>query len=232
MRRTTARAQRAAVRSALLATTLVFASSCAARAPLAGPPEPALAEELRRRSEPDRHLHIIFDWTAIGRDDRFEGRGALRLAPGYRARLDLFGPRGDGLLSAVLLDDRMAVADDGNAALLPPPALLWSVLGIFRPPADAALTGTARTAAGSMLEYGADRSRWRFHFASDRLVQVEWDAGSSRRTVAIGGYHVLGVPTAARYRDHADFRELSLTLIEVHEVAPFDPEIWRVSGRP
>ena len=55
-------------------------------------------------TEPKQRLRIVFDWSLQERDAKFSGSGAIRTEPPYHVRLDLFGPRGEGYLSAALVD--------------------------------------------------------------------------------------------------------------------------------
>jgi hypothetical protein len=205
-------------------------TACASAGADTGAPDAALETRLETATTPDRRAHIVFDWNMTDRDARFSGRGVLRLDAGYRARVDLFGPRGETLAAAIVEDGRMRVVPAGAEALLPPPALLWTALGVFRRPVDAPLTGTSVTPDGVMMEYAQDRTLWRFRFRDDRLHAAEWTDGSGRRTVELSGHAGLGVPQQASYRDWTEFRELTLRVTEVEERAAFEPDVWILPG--
>jgi hypothetical protein len=217
--------------SALL--TLALLPSCApAIAQTDQPPDAALAEQAAARTAPATPYQIVFDWTLRERDARFTGQGSARIMAPYRARLDLFGPRGETYMAAALIgtDLRLAAAADA-AGELPPSELLWTVLGVFHPPHHATLLSTVLNGETLRLEYGAGNERWRYRFADGRLVHAEWEAGrASRRTVELRGVASLGVPREAVYRDWAEFRELTLTLREVHGTDGFPADIF-VVGR-
>jgi hypothetical protein len=192
--------------------------------------DPALALAMAEATAPKSPQHIIFDWTLRERDARFSGRGAARVAPAYRARLDLFGPRGEGYMSAVLIgtDLQLGRAADASGEL-PPPELLWTVLGTFHPPERAVLLSTRQQGTVLRLEYGLDGQRWRFRFEDGRLRHAEWDAGrAGRRTVELRGETTGGLPREALYRDWIEFRELNLTLDQVHDVDDFPPDTWTI----
>jgi hypothetical protein len=195
-----------------------------------GAPDEQVETRLEAATAPAHRAHVVFDWNMTDRDARFSGRGVLRLDSGQRARVDLFGPRGETLAAAIVENDLMRVVPQAAASLLPPPALLWASLGVFRPPIDAPLTGTAAGDGGLTLEYTRDRTRWRFRFEGDRLRTVEWTDGSGRRSVELTGAADLGFPDQAVFRDWTEFRELTLRVTEVEESAAFEPDVWILPG--
>jgi hypothetical protein len=215
--------------AAVLAAALL--SGCAAAMQgNAEPVDPSIAAQVAAATAPSRPLHVVFDWTLRERDARFNGQGSARIAPGYRARLDLFGPRGEAYLAAALIgtDLRLSAAPDATGEL-PPSELLWTVLGTFHPPERAELVGTRVDGGTTRLEYSLGNERWRFRFADGILEHAEWEAGrSGRRTVELRARGAGGLPTQAFYRDWLEFRELTLTLSEVHEVDGFPADIWNV----
>lgn len=216
---------------AVIATLFTLATgACATRgAPIQvqGPASPEFERDAAATTAPDRPLRILFDWSVRERDARFRGRGAARIQDPYRARLDLFGPRGEGYLSAALVEDELRLPPSTAATQVPPPTLLWSVLGVFRPPVGAALIGTQRDGDRTRLEYADGQDRWRFEFVAGAVRRAEWiRSGGARQTVEIEGTDEHGVPRQAVYRDYAAFTELTLTLDEVEQVDAFSPEVW------
>jgi hypothetical protein len=214
---------------AVVSTAAVLAA-CAAATPGAGPPDPDAAARLAAATAPDRRLHVVFDWDMRDRDARFNGRGVLRLDLQHRARVDLFGPRGETLSAAIVDGEQMRVVPAGTDALLPPPALLWAALGVFRQPVDAPLTGTTHADGRWVLEYGRDDVRWRFRFEEDRLRSTEWTARGGRRTVELSGAAAFGLPAVAAFRDWTEFRELTLRVTDVEERTEFAPDVWILPG--
>ena len=81
-------------------------------------------------------VRLIFDWSVREPGLRSGGRGVARLEPPYRARLDLFTGRGETVLRAALVGDDLRLPEGASGELVPPPALFWSSLGIFRPGGD------------------------------------------------------------------------------------------------
>lgn len=215
---------------ALTLSCAVLLGGCASAA--SGPaaaPEPAIAARLAEATAPARRLHVVFDWNMSDRDARFQGQGVLRLE-GNRGRVDLFGPRGETLAAAIVEGDSLRVVPAQAAAMLPPAALLWSTLGIFRQPADTPLTGTTTSGQTTRLDYARGSTRWNFRFDADRLRSAEWTDGSGRRTVELSGDAGNGVPLRATFRDWTAFRELTLNVRTVEERTSFEPDTWTLPG--
>jgi hypothetical protein len=217
----------------MLTAPAALAAGCAARGPGPGAfdvPDPAVEAAAVAQTMPQQRLHVIFTWDMRDRDTRFNGQGVLRLDRGYRARVDLFGPRGETYAAAVVAGEEMRVVPPGVGALLPPPALLWSALGVFRPPADAPLAGTSRADGQLALGYGRDGTVWRFAFQDGLLRNTEWTSPGARRTVALTGSAGYGLPQQAAFRDWTEFRELTLRVTDVEEQIAFDPDVWVLPG--
>jgi hypothetical protein len=213
----------------ILAALPLLAAACAARGATRTeqPPDPALAREAAEATAPRRTLQILFDWSARERDARFSGRGVARVQPPYHARLDLFGPRGEAYLTAALVDDDLRLPPATREAPVPPPPLLWSVLGVFWPPPGAELRSTTRDGGTVRLEYGRGAERWFFRLEGGRLRFAEWrPAEGGRHTVDLQPGEEDGPPRQAVYRDWAAFAELVLTLDSVEDVPSFSPDIW------
>ena len=215
----------------LLASALMLGvAGCAASTGGMGAPDEQVETRLESATAPAHRAQVVFDWNMTDRDARFSGRGVLRLDSAQRARVDLFGPRGETLAAAIVENEVMRVVPQAAASMLPPPALLWASLGVFRPPVDAPLTGTAAGDGSLTLEYLRDRIQWRFRFEGDRLRAVEWTDGSGRRSVELTGAADLGFPDQAVFRDWTEFRELTLRVTEVEESAAFEPDVWILPG--
>lgn len=212
---------------------ITSAAACAGTGgPIAsGPVVQSYESEAIAETTLDRPLHVLFSWRLDERDGRFNGQGATRYEPPRRARLDLFGPRGEAYLTAALVDMELRLPAGADATPLPPPALLWAALGVFRPPQGAQLTGTARDGEITRIDYARDDERWTFRLERGRLRWAEWVRRDGRRTVALEGDAGQGLPGQAVYRDWPAFRELRLTVEEVNETDGFDGEIWTVRAR-
>jgi hypothetical protein len=195
-----------------------------------GPPDAGIEAAALSSTGLDRPLQLVFDWKLAEREARFTGKGVARIE-GDRARLDLFGPRGESYLSAVLIGRRLQLPAGLEFVPLPPPDLFWSVLGIFRPPAGGDLVATREDGTTRRLDYRRGDDYWTFRLEGDRLTDAEWvGAEDGRRTVELEGRDARGVPEKATYRDWPAFVELNLELREVHEVDGFPNDIWSISG--
>jgi hypothetical protein len=213
-----------------LAATAAGAAGCAAVAN-GGPADPAAEARAVAATEPQQPMQVFFDWNMTDRDARFNGRGVLRVDRGYRARVDLFGPRGETLTAGVVDGDQMRIVPAGSEALLPPPAMLWSALGVFRAPADAVLASTTGGDGALVLGYARGDARWTFRFEDDALRSAEWIEGRARRTVILAGTASLGVPQQAVFRDWTEFRELTLRVTDVEQRTGFDRDVWILPGQ-
>ena len=215
---------------ALAFIVVLSPAACATGSGETGTPDPQVEQRLESATAPAVRAQVMFDWNMTDRDARFSGRGVLRIDSGYRARVDLFGPRGETLAAAIVVDGGMRVAPQAAEAMLPPAALLWASLGVFRPPVDAPLTGTSVSDDGISLRYSRDRTQWQFGFENERLRSTEWTDGEGRRTVELTGSAGHGLPVQAVFRDWTEFRELTLRVTEVEERAAFEPDVWILPG--
>lgn len=163
---------------------------------------------------------------------RFSGRGAARVEPPYKARTDLFGPRGETLLRSVVIGDQISIPPGLPQDLLPPVALGWATMGILRAPAGSTLELTRTNGDTLTIGYGRAQEHWRFRFIGGRMRYAEWQGpAASKRTVELKGETKFGLPAQANYRDWAAFRELTITVEEVNESPAFPLDTWIVEGQ-
>ncbi|HUF49267.1 MAG TPA: hypothetical protein VMN60_00445 [Longimicrobiales bacterium] len=213
----------APLRALVLLPLTACAAAPAARAPAA---VDSVAEaRIIAATAPQRRLHVLFDWTIRDPSVNMSGKGVLRLDRGERGRVDLFGPRGETLMAAIVENDQMRMVPAFASGMLPPPALMWSVLGVFRRP-DLPLTRTVVDSDAVTLEYERDGTRWRFRFVDDVMRGTEWTSGTGRRTVALSGTAAFGVPRDIHFRDWTEFRELNMRVTDVEETQGFDADVW------
>ncbi|HKJ93878.1 MAG TPA: hypothetical protein VJ957_11985 [Longimicrobiales bacterium] len=204
-----------------------LAAGCAAGLKESGVADPAVARAALRNTAPAQPLRIVFDWRVREREGRFRGQGVARLQPPAHARIDLFGPRGEGLLSAALVDGTVRMPPTRQAVDVPPPAMMWAVLGVVAPPEDARLVSTTQQGARVRLDYQAGDGHLRYELDQGRLRGVRWDAPGNRRlTVELKGDAGHGTPARAVYRDWSGDVELVLDLKQVQDVDPYPPETW------
>jgi hypothetical protein len=205
---------------------MVAAAALSACSGIRVPPtlDPGVARRAIDLTAPDRPLRAVFGWRILDGDARFSGEGAARVEAPYRARLDLFGPNGEGYLSAALVGTDLRLPGEPDRAL-PPPAMIWSVLGVIRPPDGAMLLGTRDEAAELELVYGVADSRLRYTVQAGRLRLAEWRGGGRRMVVELRG-GTGGLPEVSFYRDWAQNTELQTELETVEEVDPYPADIW------
>lgn len=207
--------------------------ACAARSePPVHPVGQVAARDTAPATTPVQPLWISFDWEAREREARYTGQGAARIEAPERARLDLFGPRGESYLSAAIVAGEMRLPPSAEGTMVPPPALLWGALGVFQAPEGAELTASSRKGDRLQMEYRAGGERWNFDFESDRLRRVEWRGpGGARKSVELKGEGTASLPREAVYRDWNAFVELKLKLGTVEEVDSFPPDTWLLYAR-
>lgn len=213
------------LRGAAMISIAVLLSACAGRS-IPETADPAVAEEAVAATAPERPLRVVFSWRALARDARFHGSGAARIEPPYRARLDLFGPNGDGYLSAALVDQELRFPPGTAAVQLPPPGMMWALLGVVAPPAGAELRGTRVEPGRTELFYAVDGGILRYDLRGGRLAAAEWEGNGARMDVRLDGAAEHDVPRRALFRDLSAFTELELNLEQVDEVEPYPPDIW------
>jgi len=191
----------------------------------------AVVDSAEQATAPQRPQHITFNWALTDRDARFSGKGVVRLASPYRARLDLFGPRGETYVIAVLDGQQLQLAPAAASEMLPPQAFLWASLGVLRRPAQP-LSAVRRSNSGVELAFEGNSDRWRFNLGPEGLRQVEWQGpDGGRRTVELTGSAAAGLPQRGAYRDWMAFRELTLTVTGVETVDGFAEDIWILDAR-
>jgi hypothetical protein len=220
---------RVSIRRALSIAILVSACGGRSADPVPRVVDPAVEADAIAATAIRGAVQIIFDWRLQDRDARFSGQGVARVE-GSRARVDLFGPRGEAYATAVLDDFDLRLPPGVTDVPLPPPPLFWSVLGVFRPPpgTDRVL---ARPGNGSAdLEYDEGRDVWKFHLEGGVLRRAEWTGQQAgRRSVELSAPGAGGIPGTVTYRDWPAFLELRLSPTEVQEVDGFPSEIWTFS---
>ncbi|HEX6747867.1 MAG TPA: hypothetical protein VF092_11305 [Longimicrobium sp.] len=192
----------------------------------------SIAEALRRATVPSSPRQAQFGWSLDEAGSRFSGRGVARYAAPDRFRLDLFGPRGETILAAALVDETPRIpAAVAERFKLPSPALLWAAVGVVRPPSSARLTSATDEGGRVTLRYDLGSDGTLEYRAQDGRLQ------SVRRTKSGGVEESVelerggdGALKAARYRDWPAYRNLNLTLESSTDVASFADDVWSPPG--
>ncbi len=160
---------------------------------------------------------------------RVKGRGVARIEPPYKARLDLFMGNGETVVSAALVDGDLRIPPGMPDGILPPPDLMWGVLGVFRPETGTRLLGADRLEDGSVrLRYGYPDGRvLAFQVADEQVRSMELlENGHVVQRVALDLEAGSRYPEEATYRNLAAFRELKLTRETLEHVGPYPPDIF------
>ncbi len=196
--------------------------ACAPRlTPLIGVPKPASV--LPRADLPQGHHKIIFTWELQDRDFRTKGDGAAQLASPDSARLDFFLGGGFGSGAAVLIGDSLRTppgSGDLARRFVPPPPLLWAVLGRVALPN---LPDTVIRVEGVTLRADVGQPvAWRLSFHGDTLFRAERVSGGrvEEWVERTDSNHV-------RYHNSGGRRTLELTVTRTEEVSEFDASTWR-----
>ena len=211
--------------------------ACAgAASPPAGQPaaDPAALEaELRRGTPPGQSRQVSFTWTLNEAGARVNGRGVVRSVTPERLRLDLFGPRNETFLAAALVGDAYRLPSGvAERVTLPSPALLWGGLGVVRPPTGSVLSGASAADSSAVLSYRVQTGDvYQFSFggagASRRLESVERLTGGSRLESVRLTRSATGAVERAQYRNWSAYRELTLEIQEMKDVAGFAESVWQ-----
>ena len=211
---------------------LLLVSSCGPRrlaviAPI-GDAEGAAAA-LHGETRLDEPLRIVFGWRLNEAGQRVQGRGVARVEPPYKARLDLFLHNGETVLSAALVEGDLRMPVGAPDDILPPPDLLWGVLGVFRPPVGTQLLGAEQLEGNAKrLRYGyPDGKELHYEVVGGSVRSLEMlERGQVVQRVRLEPGPADRYPVEAMYRNMADFRELTLDRESLQVVGAFDPEIW------
>ena len=209
-----------------------FACARPGQPPRVSLPPQDLDEEIRlaeERSRIDGASRLTFAWRAREPDFRGFGVGVARIEPPDKARLDLFLENGETAAVAALVRDELRVPHALPLELVPPPALLWAVFGVFRPGAGAQLLAGRRKDAGLEVHFrlpGGDSVRYRLRGRRVAEAAVLNGRVVVERVVVSGLREGSDYPSEATYRNLRDYRELKLQLESYEHVEPFPPHIW------
>jgi hypothetical protein len=206
---------------ARFALLLLGAVACAPRlSPLAGEVAPVA---MPRTEMLPGHHQIFFDWEYSDQDMTGKGNGVARIAFPDSARLDFFLAGGFAGGSAVLIGDSLQLPGiDLFRRLIPPPTLLWTLLGRSAFPAT---RDTTVRRDGTVLRADLGKPvQWRATFRSDSLVRLDRVDGD--RVIE----WIEHLPDdRIEYRQETARRSLKLRVTRVDSVGSFDASIWSIT---
>ncbi len=184
---------------------------------------------LQDQTELESPIRILFVWELNDAGVGVKGRGVARVAPPYRARLDLFLDNGELVIRAALVEGELRLPAGAPNDILPPPDLMWGTLGVFRPESGTELVG------GDRLDNGLVRLRYRY--LDERELHYSMEDGVLRKLEMLSDGDVVQwveverdgetrYPARATYRNLTDFRELKITRQQLDQVDAYPADIW------
>lgn len=204
-----------------LALLFVGVIACAPRLkPLGG----EIAPVAMPRTEMPRGYHqVFFDWEYSDPDMTGKGNGVARISWPDSARLDFFLAGGFAGGGAVLIGDSLQLPGiDLFRRLIPPPTLMWTLLGRSAFPVT---RDTVVRREGGLLRADLGKPvQWRATFRSDSLLRLdrvdgdrvmEWIEHLPERRI--------------EYRQETARRSLKLQVTRVDSVGSFDASIWSIA---
>src|SRR4051812_20559106 len=203
-----------------LGILLISIIACAPRLkPLGGEVTPVA---MPRTEMPRGYHQIYFDWEYSDQDMTGKGNGVARISWPDSARLDFFLAGGFAGGAAVLIGDSLQLPGiDMFRRLIPPPTLMWALLGRSAFPVT---RDTAVHQEGEFLLADLGKPvQWRAKFRSDSLIRLDHVEGD-RRVEWIE--HQPG--SRIEYRQETSRRSLRLHIVRVDTVGSFDASIWSI----
>jgi hypothetical protein len=203
---------------AAFAVAAVGLAACAPKLkPLGGEIAPVA---MPRTEMPPGYHQIFFTWEYSDPDMTGKGNGVARVAWPDSARLDFFLAGGFAGGSAVLIADSLQLPGiDLFRRLIPPPTLLWTLLGRSAFPAT---RDTVVRRDGNLLRADLGKPvRWRATFRSDSLIRLDRvDGDRVMEWIEHLPEHRI------EYRQETAHRSLKLQVTRVDSVGSFDASIW------
>ncbi len=178
---------------------------------------------------------IFFFWSFLA-DGRFNGSGTARVAPPDSLRLDYRGKLGIGSGRAVVMGDSVQWSEPAGDfhRMMPAIPLLWTALGIVRPPAEDAVISGARFSGTE----GLGRTVWRFAQGPDtleyvafdgvpRVLEAEWRQRGVIKARSRTEYDSELRPASAKIVFPEASARFELTVSRIESGAAFPPDYWR-----
>lgn len=160
------------------------------------------------------------------------GHGTARVAPADSLRFDYTGPLGLGSGAAVVVGDSVMWADPAEnfRSLVPAVAILWTALGIVRPPGAEAMVERAESPPRSIWRFVQNGDTLDYVLSAEgakRILESEWRKNGKVQARCRTELNTSGQPATA----HVTFPEvparLDFTVVAVDTTAVFAPAIWR-----
>lgn len=183
---------------------------------------------------PMRPTALRFKWRY--RDERISGggRGTARVAPPDSVRVDWATTFNLKTGAAVLVGDSLLWADPmQDFPESPPPAVqvIWTALGVIRPPEAAMAVSGGRDSTQTVWRYvdggGRDTIDFRLQGAGPRTLEAEWrrDRRVMARSRTVLG--PAGLPQSVRIDVPERPARIEFTIVAVDTTAVFLPALWR-----
>jgi len=181
---------------------------------------------------PRHHTAIRFKFGYKDEGRTWGGRGTARIAPADSLRFDYTGPLGLGSGAAVVVGDSVAWADPAQnfRSLVPAVPILWTALGIVRPPASQATVQRAEAPPRSIWRFVQDGDTLDYVASTDgatRILESEWRKDGKVLARCRTALDAGAQPVSA----HVTFPEvpasLDFTVVSIDTAAVFAGAIWR-----
>jgi len=220
-----------------------YIAACFALAACYGRPAPLVPEPIAavsrdsivvwsRGSGPTRPTALRFRWRYRDEQRSGGGRGTVRVAPPDSVRVDWATSLNIKTGAAVVVGDSLQWADpkeDYPSSVTSAVQLVWTALGVVRPPGAAAAVFGASDSIRVVWRYAEEHDTLDFRrsLGGSRTLETEWRRDG---TVMARGRTVLGpggLPESARIDVPKRSARFELTFVAVDSAATFAPALWR-----
>ncbi len=181
---------------------------------------------------PTRPVALRFKWRY--RDERVSGggRGTVRMAPPDSVRVDWATSFNIKTGAAVVVGDSLRWADPKDqfsSSVAQALQLVWTALGVVRPPLAGAAVSGARDSARVVWRHAElrDTVDYRLVIAVPRTLEAEWRREGrvmARSRTVLGP---AGLPQSVRIEVPERPARFDLTFVAVDTTATFPPALWR-----
>jgi hypothetical protein len=206
------------------------------------PAHPDSAIAWTRMLQPAQPAAIRFRWRYEDERARWAGRGTARVAPPDSLRIDYAGPLGLGAGAGVVVGDSVVWAEPRGdfRRLVPAIPMLWSALGMVRPPAEGARVFTRMDGGGG--EGGGSEVTvryWRFVLGVDTLdyalsrgrgrvqqLEAEWRRNGGVVARSRTQFDDGRWPANSRIDLPHGPALMEFTVADIDTAADFPPDLW------